>query len=295
MPQQVTEPSLYAEDFLSPFKEVLKPRATIPQTSPVKSPGFIPQLTPLSVLKKSNRYITNKLIRNFTLNNFFNSRPSREISSSPKTPTCACHSSPSNYPSNASPSVDPALRELIYDQNKQLSLLQKQVEQLLQYQEKLHDKIGEKERANGSTQTSFFDAQSPSYSPTPVRVFPVSNNASPPMRQPEITLTFRDLQLETIVEQPPSPQPSFVVNMQDYQESVSEQDESVSESCVNVMDHVQKLLAQVNVVENKKLLVDKPTEKPFIMNGIPENHSRRVTMQRVKELGISFINPFSNM
>lgn len=115
------------------------------------------------------------------------------------------------------------------------------------------------------------------------------------MRQPEITLTFRDLQLETIVEQPPSPQPSFVVNMQDYQESVSEQDESVSESCVNVMDHVQKLLAQVNVVENKKLLVDKPVEKPSIHNGISENHSRRVTMQRVKELGISFINPFSNM
>ena len=55
MPPQVSEPSLYCDDILSPFKQVFQPRATVSQTSPVKSPGFIPQLTPLSVLKKSNR------------------------------------------------------------------------------------------------------------------------------------------------------------------------------------------------------------------------------------------------
>lgn len=55
MPPQVPEPSLYNEDFLSPFKEVFKPRTTVAQTSPVKSPGFIPQLTPLSALKRPTR------------------------------------------------------------------------------------------------------------------------------------------------------------------------------------------------------------------------------------------------
>lgn len=52
---QVSEPSLYSEDILTPFKGPFQPRATIAQTSPVKSPGFIPQLTPLSVLKKTAR------------------------------------------------------------------------------------------------------------------------------------------------------------------------------------------------------------------------------------------------
>lgn len=162
----------------------------------------------------------------------------------------------------------------------------------------MHDKLGEKEKANGSTQTStYFEAQSPSSNPSPVRVFPRSNSTSPAMRQPqdrtEITLTFRDLQLETIVEQPPSPQPSFFVNMQEYQESVSEQpDESVTDSCVNVMDHVQKLLAQANIADNRKVLTEKPPER-FLHNSVPDNPVRKVTMQRVQELGISFINPFA--
>lgn len=120
------------------------------------------------------------------------------------------------------------------------------------------------------------------------------------MRQPqdrtEITLTFRDLQLETIVEQPPSPQPSFVVNMQEYQESVSEKsDQSEIDSCVNVMEHVQKLLAQANISEKRKVLLDKPPlDRVFNPNSAIDNPIRKVTMQRVQELGISFINPFTN-
>jgi hypothetical protein len=55
LPPQVSEPSLYSEDILYPFKEVIQPRSTLSQSSPVKSPGFIPQLTPLSVLKKTTR------------------------------------------------------------------------------------------------------------------------------------------------------------------------------------------------------------------------------------------------
>lgn len=55
IPPQVSEPSLYSEDVLTNFKESFQPRATVAQTSPVKSPGFIPQLTPLSVLKKTTR------------------------------------------------------------------------------------------------------------------------------------------------------------------------------------------------------------------------------------------------
>ncbi len=227
-----------------------------------------------------------------------------------QTPTCGCKSSPLNATTNSSPSIDPEIKELIQDQNRQLSLLQKQVEQLLQYQEKLQDKLGEKEKANGSTQTSYFEAQSPNPNPSPVRVFPRSNSGSPLMRQAqdrtEITLTFRDLQLETIVEQPPSPQQSFVVNMQEYQESVSEQsDESMVDSCGNVMEHIQKLLAQANIVDSRRALMEKPPERFVVQNAIPErqgmlvvhnvaqeNPIRKVTMQRVQELGISFINPF---
>jgi hypothetical protein len=55
LPPQVSEPSLFSEDISFPFKEVFQPRSTVAQTSPVKSPGFIPQLTPLSVLKKTSR------------------------------------------------------------------------------------------------------------------------------------------------------------------------------------------------------------------------------------------------
>ncbi|EFX65732.1 hypothetical protein DAPPUDRAFT_116989 [Daphnia pulex] len=283
LPPQVSEPSLFSEDISFPFKEVFQPRSTVSQTSPVKSPGFIPQLTPLSVLKKTSSWPQ-------------------------KTSPCGCKTSPFNNSAITSPSVDPEIKELIQDQNRQLNLLQTQVKQLLHYQERLQDKLGEKERANGATQTSsYFDDESPNYNPSPVRVCPRSNNGSPSMRQPqdrtEITLTFRDLQLETIVEQPPSPQPSFVVNMQDYQESVSEEFDDSIDSCVNVMEHVQKLLAQANTKEVQRPLMEKPREMLHVLNEVPErllfngsalpdNPVRKVTMQRVQELGISFINPF---
>ncbi|KAI9565238.1 hypothetical protein GHT06_009021 [Daphnia sinensis] len=205
-----------------------------------------------------------------------------------------------------SPSIDPEIKELIQDQNRQLDLLQKQVKQLLQYQERLQDQLGDKQRANGATQTSsYFDVQSPKCYPS-ARFFPQSNSGSPPARQQqdrtEITLTFRDLQLETIVEQPPSPQPSFVVNMQDYQESVSDQLDESTESCENVMEHVQKLLAQANITNGRKPLMEKALEvnvenrtpeRHVFHDVLPENPTRKVTMQRVQELGISFINPFA--
>ena len=229
-------------------------------------------------------------------------------------PICGCKLPPSSSITPvSSPSLNPEIKELIQDQNRQLGLLQKQVEQLLQYQEKLHDRLGAKEKANGSTQTSCFDGEHFQDNSSPVRVFPHSSNASPPTRPPhdraEITLTFRDLQLETIVEQPPSPQPSFVVNMHDYQESVSEEiDESdtCADSVVDVMEHVQKLLAQANLSESRKAVI--PTkekssdkiqfhsplpDKLHVHNAVFENPVRKVTMQRVKELGISFINPFA--
>lgn len=206
-----------------------------------------------------------------------------------------------------SPSIDPEIKELIQDQNRQLNLLQKQVKQLLQYQERLQDQLGDKQRANGATQTSsYFDVQSPKCHPS-ARFLPHSNSGSPSTRQSqdhtEITLTFRDLQLETIVEQPPSPQPSFVVNMQDYQESVSDQLDESTESIVNVMEHVQKLLAQANITDSRKPLMERSPESLYIENEraerhvfndmLPENPIRKVTMQRVQELGISFINPFA--
>jgi hypothetical protein len=106
------------------------------------------------------------------------------------------------------------------------------------------------------------------------------------------------------VEQPPSPQPSFVVNMQDYQESVSEEYDESIDSCINVMEHVQKLLALTNKTEVLRPMVEKPQEMLHVFNEVPEMHIassvlpdnpvRKVTMQRVQELGISFINPFAS-
>ncbi|KAK4021480.1 Uncharacterized protein APZ42_023065 [Daphnia magna] len=282
IPPQVSEPSLYSEDVLTNFKESFQPRATVAQTSPVKSPGFIPQLTPLSVLKKTTSWAKN-------------------------TSPCGCKTPPLNATGIVmSPSIDPEIKELIQDQNRQLNLLQKQVKQLLQYQERLQDQLGDKQRANGATQTSsYFDVQSPKCHPS-ARFFSQSNSGSPTARQQqdrtEITLTFRDLQLETIVEQPPSPQPSFVVNMQDYQESVSDQLDESTESCENVMEHVQKLLAQANISNGRKPLMEKAPEmnvenktpeRHVFHDMFPENPTRKVTMQRVQELGISFINPFA--
>ena len=179
-----------------------------------------------------------------------------------------------------SPSMDPEIKELIQDQNKQLQMLRNQVERLIQYQETLKESET-KEKSHESTQTSFG--------------FPIeeaSNPRSPLSRQErtELTLTFRDLQLETIMEQPLSPQPSFVVNMQEYQNSISDKaDDSLSDSCVTVMEQVQRLLAKANTVDNGKRIL--PDKKPEPLVGIGENPIRKVTMQRVQELGISFIKP----
>ena len=79
--------------------------------------------------------------------------------------------------------------------------------QLLQYQEKLQDKSEERNMAHESTQTSFLDHQNLK---TNHRILPKLNHSPQPQEHlTEFTLTFRDLQLETIIEQPPSPQPSF--------------------------------------------------------------------------------------
>lgn len=160
-------------------------------------------------------------------------------------------------------------------------MLRNQVEKLIQYQETLKE-IEVKETSHESTQTSF------GYS----KEVPNPSNRSPLSRQErtELTLTFRDLQLETIMEQPLSPQPSFVVNMQEYQNSVSDKaEESLSDSCVSVMEHVQKLLAQANTAENSKRILSDRRSEPIY--SVVENPVRKVTMQRVQELGISFITP----
>jgi len=260
---QVSEPSLFnLQAELAPFRQVFNPRTEVGQTSPVRSPAFIPQLTPLSSVKSSARY-------------------SNDSSGSP----CSCKSSGCN-----SPSIDPEIKQLIQDQNKQLQMLRNQVEKLIQYQETLKDNSETKERSHESTQTSF----GPITSPSP----PQTNNCSPlsrpvPQDRTELTLTFRDLQLETIIEQPLSPQPSIVLNMQEYQNSVSDKnDDSLTESCVSVMEHVQRLLAQANTPDNgKRIFSDKRTNNHQQHGNVLENPVRKVTMQRVQELGISFIAP----
>jgi len=249
---QVSEPSLFnLDEELLPYRQVFNPRAEVRQTTPVKSPAFIPQLTPLSSLK-----------------NPLKSANSSKNGNSP----CGC----------TSPSIDPEIKELIQDQNKQLQLLRNQVEKLLQYQETLKDSEV-KEISHESTQTSF------GY---PKEEASNSNNRSPLSRQErtELTLTFRDLQLETIMEQPLSPQPSFVVNMQEYQNSVSDKaEDSLSDSCVSVMEHVQRLLAQTNISDKDRGILSDIRSEPRSVVG--ENPVRKVTMQRVQELGISFIKP----
>jgi len=100
------------------------------------------------------------------------------------------------------------------------------------------------------------------------------------------------------MEQPPSPQASIVVNMQEYPESISERPEndSVSESCSTVMEHVQRLLAQANFTEKRTVLTEKSYEnvQSHTKQGPAmgtNNPVRKVTMQRVQELGISFVTP----
>ena len=183
---------------------------------------------------------------------------------------------------------------MIQDQNEQLQLLRKQVEQLLQYQEKLHERPEDKERVHESTQTSFFNVEQPRFG-----ILPKPTDSSPARRAPqertEMTLTFRDMQLETIMErsQNDSLQPSILVNMQEFQDSVcdkqTDETESVGTSCGTIMEQVQRLLAQADRPENNTL--KKPFERNNPLQHVQDNPVRKVTMQRVQELGISFITP----
>ena len=52
---QISEPSLFKNDDtpMSFSESFVHPRAVLCQASPVKSPGFIPQLTPVSTVRKS--------------------------------------------------------------------------------------------------------------------------------------------------------------------------------------------------------------------------------------------------
>jgi len=169
--------------------------------------------------------------------------------------------------------------------------------QLLQYQERLQHISEDKNMAHESTQTSFLDNEILQINNSPISRMPAKlNHRSIPQIQPhehltEFTLTFRDLQLETILEQPPSPQQSFTVAMQEYQESIAENSDYSTES-LNVMDHVQKLLTQANIASNKKLFSEKYKERiQHAPTNLLENPVRKVTMQRVQELGVSFIAP----
>lgn len=202
-------------------------------------------------------------------------------------------------PLPSSPALDPEIKELMLNQSQQLHTLQKQVEQLLRYQEQLQDKSEEKDKLHESTQTSFC-GNIFTNSPSHAEILPNDKCHSPLRRPPhqdrtEITLTFRDLHMETIMEQTQnSPQPSFLVNMQEYQESVSEQTPNSSEasSCISVMEQVQRLLARANINgSGNEPLTESPKEKPRISQNISDNPFRKVTVQRVQELGISFINP----
>lgn len=204
-------------------------------------------------------------------------------------------------PLPSSPTLDPEIRELMLNQSQQLHTLQKQVEQLLRYQEQLQDKSEEKGKLHESTQTSFC-GNILTNSPSRAEILPKDKCHSPLRRPPhqdrtEITLTFRDLHMETIMEQTQnSPQPSFLVNMQEYQESVSEQTPNSSEasSCISVMEQVQRLLAKANINgsgNEVEPFIESPKEKPRISQNISDNPFRKVTVQRVQELGISFINP----
>lgn len=148
-----------------------------------------------------------------------------------------------------------------------------------------------------STQTSILLNQLPKNSPM-ARIPTKFNLKSIPICQPqehmtEFTLTFRDLQLETILEQPPSPQESFTVAMHEYQESISENLNDNTEA-LNVIDHVQKLLTQANIASNKKFFSEKFKDRiqhAAHQANLVENPVRKVTMQRVQELGVSFIAP----
>jgi len=176
---------------------------------------------------------------------------------------------------------DPEIRRLIQEQNQQLQLLRQQVEQLIGYQERLQT---ETEKRHEATQTSFASTAGDQRSP-------------PRQERTEFTLTFRDLQLETIVEQPPSPQPSILVQMQDYPESLSERssaaglvEDSVSGSCTSVMEQVQRLLAQVDANEKpRQALHDRSNDVS------QHNPAKKVTMQRLQELGISFVRPTTSI
>ena len=78
--------------------------------------------------------------------------------------------------------------------------------------------------------------------------------------------------------------------MQEYQDSISDDTDNSIQS-LNVIDHVQKLLTQANIANNTKLMQEKLKERVYFPASSTENPVRKVTMQRVQELGVSFIAP----
>lgn len=219
--------------------------------------------------------------------------------SSAGSPSCECKSASNSTGSNtalSSPSLDAEVKEMILDQNKQLQQLRKQVEQLLQYQEKLQGRIEEKEKSHEATQTSFFysgDANCGNLQ----KQLPQTSNSCTPVKQStqergEFTLTFRDLQLETIMEQSQnSPQSSFLVNMQEYQDFSEDQFRSgESPSCVTVLEQVHRLLAQANTSENNSPVPVETAQERYPNHNVLDNPVRRFTVQRIRELGVSFVS-----
>lgn len=201
--------------------------------------------------------------------------------------------SQANKPFNcAYQSGDVELKKLIENQNVQLQMLHKQVEKLLEYQELLQNAKCEKLTVNESTQTSLLSKDRVS-SKSMVANFNQSNECLPNQQtisdKSEITLGFQDLRLETIVEQPPSPPCSVIVNMQDFPESMSEQFFlAKSDDSRDIMDQVQKLLAEVNGAKQPSIA---QTNSHQTYKGIPshelESSFKKVTIKQMHDVGIS--------
>lgn len=189
-------------------------------------------------------------------------------------------------------SNDLELKKLIENQNAQLQLLHKQVEKLLEYQELIHSARSEKCTANEATQTSLLNKEPVNFKKQETNSINV-NNQTAVSDKSELTLGFQDLRLETIVEQPPSPPCSVVVNMQDYPESISEQFcITKNDDSHDIMEQVQKLLAEANGSSNNEPNILKTNNHPTF-KGISSSHEletsmKRITIKQVHDVGISF-------
>lgn len=195
-------------------------------------------------------------------------------------------------------SNDVELKKMIESQNMQLQMLHKQVEKLLEYQEKLHNKSkNERPVVNeSSTQTSLVTRDPGSSSPGEAKFLQPSEsliNQQTMSDKSELTLGFQDLRLETIVEQPPSPPCSVVVNMQEYPESISEQFYLTdNDNSHDIMEQVQKLLARANGSSNNDLILPRSTNQQTF-KGIATSHEletslKKITIKQVHDVGISF-------